>query len=79
MRRFDYSKTSRSRMPRPSLSKNRTFRVWRIVVKPNVSEATLAGGAISRSKLALAITAVNPFLKKTVLMQKVLLVEGSSR
>lgn len=44
-----------------------------IVVKPNVSEATLAGGAISRNRLALAITAVNPFLKKTVLIQKVLL------
>lgn len=42
-----------------------------IVVKPNISEATLAGGAIPRNKLALAITAVNPFLKKTVLVQKV--------
>jgi len=44
-----------------------------IALKPNVNEATLAGGAISRNKLALAITAVNPFLKKTVLVQKVLL------
>ena len=44
-----------------------------IVVKPNVSEATLAGGAISRNKLVLAITAFNPFLKKTVLIRKVLL------
>lgn len=42
-----------------------------VVVKPNLSEATLAAGTISRSKLALAITAVNPFLKKTVLIQKV--------
>ncbi|PMS14331.1 hypothetical protein C0Z18_32145 [Trinickia dabaoshanensis] len=44
-----------------------------VVVKPNLSEATLAGGAIARGKLALAITAVNPFLKKTVLIEKVLL------
>jgi hypothetical protein len=39
-----------------------------LVVKPNLSEATLAGGSITRSKLALAVTAVNPFLKKTVLV-----------
>src|SRR5690606_19842866 len=42
-----------------------------IAIRPNISEATLAGGAISRSKLVLAISAVNPFLKKTVLVQKV--------
>lgn len=41
-----------------------------LVVRPNLSESTLAGGAISRSKLALAVTVVNPFLKKTVLVQK---------
>jgi hypothetical protein len=41
-----------------------------LVVKPNLSESTLAGGAINRSKLALAVTVVNPFLKKTVLVQK---------
>jgi hypothetical protein len=44
-----------------------------LVVKPNLSEATLAGGPISRGKLALAVTAVNPFLKKTVLVHKALL------
>jgi hypothetical protein len=41
-----------------------------LAVRPNLSEATLAGGAISRGKLALAITAANPFLKKTVLVHK---------
>ncbi len=41
-----------------------------LVVKPNLSEVTLAGGAITRSKLALAVTVVNPFLKKTVLVHK---------
>lgn len=44
-----------------------------IVVKPNISEATLAGGSVARNKLMLAVSAVNPFLKKTVLVQKVLL------
>jgi len=44
-----------------------------LVVKPNIDEATLAGGAISRGRLALAVTAVNPFLKRTVLVHKVLL------
>lgn len=42
-----------------------------LAVKPNLSEATLAGGAIARSKLALAVTAVNPYLKKTLLIHKV--------
>lgn len=41
-----------------------------IVVKPNISEAALVGGAIPRAKLALAITAFNPFLKKTVVVHK---------
>jgi hypothetical protein len=41
-----------------------------LAVKPNLSEATLAGGSISRGKLALAVTVVNPFLKKTVLVHK---------
>ncbi len=41
-----------------------------LAVRPNLSEATLAGGSIARSKLALAVTAVNPFLKKTVLVHK---------
>jgi hypothetical protein len=42
-----------------------------LVVRPNLSEATLAGGAITRSKLTLAVTVVNPFLKKTELVRKV--------
>lgn len=42
-----------------------------IAVKPNLDEATLDVGAIKRSKLALAVTAVNPFLKRTVLVHKV--------
>lgn len=41
-----------------------------LAVKPNLNEATLAGGSISRGKLALAVTVVNPFLKKTVLVHK---------
>lgn len=41
-----------------------------LTVKPNLSEPTLAGGSISRGKLALAVTVVNPFLKKTVLVHK---------
>ncbi len=41
-----------------------------LCVRPNVSEATLVEGPIPRSKLALVVTAVNPFLKKTVLAQK---------
>src|SRR6266699_3080483 len=44
-----------------------------ITVRPNLSEATLAGGSIPRSKLMLAITALNPFIKKTVLVQKFVL------
>lgn len=42
-----------------------------IALRPNLSEATLAGGGINRNKLALAVTAVNPFLKRTVLVQKI--------
>jgi hypothetical protein len=42
-----------------------------ITVRPNLNEATLTGGHISRGKLALAVTAVNPFLKRTILVQKV--------
>ncbi|MCW5665453.1 MAG: hypothetical protein KIT35_16595 [Piscinibacter sp.] len=41
-----------------------------IAVKPNLSEATLDGGSIKRSKLTLAVTAFNPFLKKTSLVGK---------
>lgn len=47
-----------------------------LVVKPNLSEATLAGGSITRNKLALAVTAFNPFLKKMVLVQKVPLIKS---
>lgn len=41
-----------------------------VSLKPNLSEATLSSTSIPRSKLALAVTASNPFLKKTVLVQK---------
>lgn len=41
-----------------------------LAVKPNLSEATLDGGSIKRSKLTLAVTAFNPFLKKTSLVGK---------
>ena len=44
-----------------------------IALRPNLSEATLSGGAIARAKLVLAITALNPFLKRTVLVQTVAL------
>ena len=44
-----------------------------ITLRPNMSEAMLASGAIARSKLVLAITAYNPFLKRTVLVHKVTL------
>jgi hypothetical protein len=46
-------------------------------VKPSLNEATLAAGSISRSKLALAITVVNPFLKKTELVHKASLAKAS--
>lgn len=42
-----------------------------VTIRPNLSEATLAGGSIGRSKLVLAVTAVNPFLKKVILVEKV--------
>jgi len=41
-----------------------------LTVRPNLSEALLTGSAIARSKLALAVTVFNPFLKKTVLVHK---------
>lgn len=37
-----------------------------IAVKPNLSETTLNAGQIKREKLVLAVTAFNPFLKKTL-------------
>lgn len=40
-----------------------------VAVRPNITEAVLASAAIPRAKLVLAVTAVNPFLKKTVLVQ----------
>jgi len=42
-----------------------------IAVRPNLSEEALSNGSIARGKLALAITACNPFLKRTVLIQRV--------
>lgn len=44
-----------------------------IALRPNLSEAGLSGGSIARSKLVLAITAYNPFLKRTVVIHKALL------
>ena len=41
-----------------------------IALRPNLTEALLASGAIARGKLVLAITAYNPFLKRTVLIHK---------
>ncbi|NWG75490.1 MAG: hypothetical protein HXY24_12925 [Rubrivivax sp.] len=44
-----------------------------VVVKPNVSDRVLQEGAIKRGKLALVVTAVNPFLKRTELVGKFVL------
>lgn len=41
-----------------------------VAVKPNLDDATLDAGSVKRSKLVLAVTAVNPFLKKTELVHK---------
>jgi hypothetical protein len=47
-----------------------------IAIKPNLAEVALNSGSIQRSKLALAITAANPYLKKTVLVAKIPLASG---
>lgn len=39
-----------------------------ILLRPSVTEATLASASIPRSKLLLAVTAANPFLKRTELV-----------
>ncbi|GAA5003678.1 hypothetical protein FNZ56_07805 [Pseudoluteimonas lycopersici] len=44
-----------------------------IVVRPGITEATLASAGIARSKLVVAVTAVNPFLKRTELVHRMLL------
>lgn len=44
-----------------------------IVLRPSVTEATLASASIPRSKLLLAVTAVNPFLKRTELVRSMAL------
>jgi len=44
-----------------------------IVLRPSITEATLASAAIARSKLVLAVTAVNPFLKRTELVYHIVL------
>lgn len=44
-----------------------------IAVKPNLSEQVLKEGPIKRSKLALVVTAFNPFLKRTEVVSKVVL------
>lgn len=45
-----------------------------IALRPNLSEAVLSGGSIARNKLVLAVTAYNPFLKRTVIVHKTSLV-----
>lgn len=44
-----------------------------IAVKPNLDEQVLKEGPIKRGKLALVVTAVNPFLKRTEVVSKVVL------
>lgn len=44
-----------------------------IVLRPSITEAILASSAIARSKLVLAVTAVNPFLKRTELVHRTVL------
>ncbi len=46
-----------------------------VAVRPNLSEALLKASSIPREELALAITAINPFLKKALLVTKVALVK----
>jgi hypothetical protein len=41
-----------------------------VAVRTNITEAVLASASIPRAKLVLAVTAVNPFLKRTVLVQR---------
>jgi hypothetical protein len=41
-----------------------------VALRPNLSEEALSNGSIARGKLALAITAYNPFLKRTVMIHK---------
>lgn len=41
-----------------------------VAVRPNITEAVLDSASIARAELVLAVTAVNPFLKKTVLVQR---------
>jgi hypothetical protein len=45
-----------------------------VAVRPNLSEEALSNGTIARGKLALAITAYNPFLKRTVMIQRTSLI-----
>lgn len=41
-----------------------------IVLRPHLDEAAIAAGSIPKAKLVLAITALNPFLKKTCVVLK---------
>jgi len=41
-----------------------------IVVRPNLEESVLSGGTPTREKLLLAVTTLNPFLKKTFIVHK---------
>jgi hypothetical protein len=44
-----------------------------ITIRPNLSEQVLAAGAVPRRKLILAVTAFNPFMKRTALVARTLL------
>lgn len=44
-----------------------------IALRPSITEAMLATAPIARSKLAIAVTAVNPFLKRTEMVYRSLL------
>ena len=44
-----------------------------LVLRPSITESTLSSVAISSSKLEIAVTAVNPFLKRTELVYRSLL------
>jgi hypothetical protein len=45
----------------------------KIAIRPNLDEDLLNGSSISRKRLGLVVTALNPFLKKTAMVHKALL------
>lgn len=46
------------------------IKMLNIAIRPNLDEAAVAVGSISKAKLVLAVTALNPFLKKTCIVLK---------